>query len=43
MICDRLGRLFGRLGLERKARDVGPTLASVAAEIKRGRAVGNER
>jgi len=27
MICDRLGRLFGRLGLERKTRGVGPTLA----------------
>jgi hypothetical protein len=26
MICDRLGRLFGRLGLERVARDATPTL-----------------
>ena len=25
-MCDRLGRLFGRLGLQRVARDVGPTL-----------------
>jgi hypothetical protein len=25
-MCDRLGRLFGRLGLERKQRDVTPTL-----------------
>jgi hypothetical protein len=28
MICDRLGRLFGRLGLERKSRDVTPSLSS---------------
>ncbi len=27
-ICDRLGRLFGRLGLERKSRDVTPSLQS---------------
>ena len=27
VMCDRLGRLFGRLGLERKARDVTPTLS----------------
>ena|ERR1700730_6403424 len=26
-MCDRLGRLFGRLGLERKPRDVTPTLS----------------
>jgi hypothetical protein len=25
-MCDRLGRLFGRLGLQRVARDVSPTL-----------------
>jgi hypothetical protein len=25
-MCDRLGRLFGRLGLLRVARDIGPTL-----------------
>ena len=25
-MCDRLGRLFGRLGLERVTRDVSPTL-----------------
>lgn len=28
MICDRLGRLFGRLGLERKSKDVTPDLHS---------------
>jgi hypothetical protein len=28
MLCDRLGRLFGRLGLERVGRDVTPTLSS---------------
>jgi hypothetical protein len=28
MLCDRLGRLFGRLGLERKSRDVTPSLHS---------------
>lgn len=28
MICDRLGRLFGRIGLERKSRDVTPSLQS---------------
>jgi hypothetical protein len=27
-MCDRIGRLFGRLGLERKARDVTPDLKS---------------
>jgi hypothetical protein len=27
VMCDRLGRLFGRLGLERKSRDVTPTLS----------------
>lgn len=27
-LCDRLGRLFGRLGLERKSRDVTPSLSS---------------
>jgi hypothetical protein len=26
MICDRLGRLFGRLGLERVSRDITPSL-----------------
>jgi hypothetical protein len=26
-MCDRLGRLFGRLGLERVARDISPTPA----------------
>src|SRR5437660_12846948 len=31
MICDRLGRLFGRLGLERKSRDVTPDLKSYLA------------
>jgi hypothetical protein len=31
VMCDRLGRLFGRLGLERKARDVTPTLQSYLA------------
>ena len=28
MICDRLGRLFGRLGLDRKSKDVTPDLRS---------------
>src|ERR1700726_3696461 len=28
VMCDRLGRLFGRLGLERVARDATPSLAS---------------
>jgi hypothetical protein len=28
MLCDRLGRLFGRLGLERKSKDVTPSLQS---------------
>ena len=28
MIVDRLGRLFGRIGLERRSRDVTPTLQS---------------
>jgi hypothetical protein len=31
MICDRLGRLFGRLGLERVSRDVTPDLRSYLA------------
>lgn len=31
MICDRLGRLFGRLGLERVSRDVTPSLQSYLA------------
>jgi hypothetical protein len=31
VMCDRLGRLFGRLGLERKTRDVTPTLQSYLA------------
>jgi hypothetical protein len=30
-MCDRLGRLFGRLGLERKSRDVTPDLQSYLA------------
>jgi hypothetical protein len=38
-----LRRMLESIGLERRARDVGPTLASIADEIKRGRAVGNER
>ena len=28
VLCDRLGRCLGRLGLERKARDVTPDLKS---------------
>jgi hypothetical protein len=31
MICDRLGRLFGRLGLERRPTDVTPDLRSYLA------------
>jgi hypothetical protein len=31
MICDRLGRLFGRLGLERKPKDATPDLRSYLA------------
>ena len=31
MICDRLGRLFGRLGLERKSKDVTPDLKTYLA------------
>jgi hypothetical protein len=31
MLCDRLGRLFGRLGLERKSKDVTPDLRSYLA------------
>ncbi len=31
MFCDRLGRLFGRLGLERKSKDVTPTLSAYLA------------
>ena len=31
MICDRLGRLFGRLGLERVSRDCTPDLRSYLA------------
>src|ERR1700736_1246999 len=31
MICDRLGRLFGRLGLERKSKDITPDLRSYLA------------
>jgi hypothetical protein len=30
-LCDRLGRLFGRLGLERKSKDVTPDLRSYLA------------
>jgi hypothetical protein len=42
MICDRLGRLFGRLGLKRVARPVdGPlTLAEISARIKAERRSG---
>jgi hypothetical protein len=35
MICDRLGRLFGRLGLERKSKDVTPDLRSYLASKDR--------
>ena len=31
MICDRLGRLFGRLGLERRPRDMTPDLRTYLA------------
>ena len=31
-LTDRLGRTFQRLGLERKPRDVGPSLADIIAE-----------
>jgi hypothetical protein len=31
-LCDRLGRLFGRLGLERKSQDVTPDMHSYLAE-----------
>jgi hypothetical protein len=31
VLCDRLGRCLQRLGLERKARDVTPTLQSYLA------------
>ena len=31
VICDRLGRLFGRLGLERKSKDITPDLRSYLA------------
>lgn len=34
MICDRLGRLFGRLGLERKTRDVSDD-SEVVSHFKR--------
>jgi len=30
-LCDRLGRLFGRLGLERRSKDVTPDLRSYLA------------
>jgi hypothetical protein len=30
-LCDRLGRLFGRLGLERRVRDVTPSLSAYLA------------
>jgi hypothetical protein len=33
-MVDRLGRCFGRLGLKRQARDVGPTLAEYLASLK---------
>jgi hypothetical protein len=33
-MCDRLGRLFGRLGLERKARDVTPPTLAQYLEAK---------
>jgi hypothetical protein len=32
VLCDRLGRLFGRLGLERKSKDITPSLRSYLAE-----------
>ena len=35
MICDRLGRVFGRLGLERKSKDVTPDLRSYLASKDR--------
>jgi len=31
MLCDRLGRLFGRLGLERRQKDATPSLADIVA------------
>jgi hypothetical protein len=31
-MCDRLGRCFQRLGLERRARDVSPTLSDYLHE-----------
>jgi hypothetical protein len=36
-MCDRLGRCFQRLGLERRARDVTPTLADIIKEAAAGR------
>ena len=30
-LCDRLGRLFARLGLERKSKDVTPSLSAYLA------------
>jgi hypothetical protein len=36
MICDRLGRLFGRLGLERKSKDITPDLHIYLAGKDRG-------
>ena len=30
-LCDRLGRLFGRLGLERKSKDITPDLRTYLA------------
>ena len=31
MLCDRLGRLFGRLGLKRRPKDTTPTIADIVA------------
>ena len=31
MLCDRLGRLFGRLGLEHRPKDTTPTIADIVA------------
>jgi hypothetical protein len=40
-LTDRLGRAFGRLGLKRHSRDVTPTLAEIAAEIRAARPEGD--
>jgi hypothetical protein len=34
ILCDRLGRLFGRLGLERRARNVTPTLSAYLEAVR---------